>query len=115
MPTPQTKIPSNILKNEVDCCASALLPCGSSPDTFHVISPSISNGTQDLSANVVGNPHSQHSEPEAGGDAEASARQLTLDMCNASASDYECIFTSGATGEHYFGVATGSDLHPHFF
>jgi len=48
----------------------------------------------------MGNPHSLHSGPTTGGDAEAKARQLTLDMCNASASEYDCIFTSGATGRN---------------
>lgn len=56
---------------------------------------------QDLSANVMGNPHSQHSGPVAVSDGESKARQLTLDMCNASAGEYDCIFTSGATGESH--------------
>ena len=47
------------------------------------------------------NPHSQHGLAEEGvGAAQAvqQARQLTLDMCHASAEDYDVIFTSGATG-----------------
>lgn len=56
------------------------------------------------------NPHSQHGLAEEGiGAATAlqQARQLTLDMCQASAEDYEVVFTSGATGELFVAVKVG--------
>ncbi|KAK9822750.1 hypothetical protein WJX74_003955 [Apatococcus lobatus] len=56
---------------------------------------------QDMTHHLYTNPHSQHGLAEEGiGAAKAvqQARQLTLDMCQASAEDYEVIFTSGATG-----------------
>ena len=61
---------------------------------------------QDLEGKLYTNPHSGH---VAWGDdirameCEAEARALTLAMCNAPAEDYECIFTSGATGEPVAG------------
>lgn len=56
---------------------------------------------QDLESHLFGNPHSQHgwSGNEGSATAVAEARQLTLDMCNAPLGQYECIFTSGATGQ----------------
>ena len=55
---------------------------------------------QDMQSHVYGNPHSLQSWAPMEGSAQAvaEARRLTLEMCNASAADYECIFTSGATG-----------------
>ena len=53
---------------------------------------------QALSKGVFGNPHSQHNDLLDSAAAEDEARRLTLSMCNASAAEYECIFTSGATG-----------------
>ncbi len=55
---------------------------------------------QDLETHLFGNPHSQHgwSGNEGSAQAVAEARQLTLEMCNAPLGEYECIFTSGATG-----------------
>ncbi|KAK9787728.1 hypothetical protein WJX73_008150 [Symbiochloris irregularis] len=56
---------------------------------------------KDLEAHVYGNPHSLHGEllgEWGSGAAEAEARRLTLQMCSASAQDYVCIFTAGATG-----------------
>lgn len=56
---------------------------------------------QDLNGELYSNPHSGHVAWR--GDAssaavDAEARALTLEMCNASPEDYECIFVSGATG-----------------
>lgn len=55
---------------------------------------------QDLASHLFGNPHSQHgwSGSEGSAQAVAEARQLTLQMCNAPLGEYECVFTSGATG-----------------
>ena len=56
---------------------------------------------QDLESHLFGNPHSQHgwSGNEGSATAVAEARQLTLQMCNAPVGEYECVFTSGATGD----------------
>ncbi|CAL0328717.1 unnamed protein product [Lupinus luteus] len=51
----------------------------------------------DLTSNVYGNPHSQSESSSATLDILSDARQQVLDYCNASAKDYKCIFTSGAT------------------
>ncbi|KAK7292490.1 hypothetical protein RIF29_08271 [Crotalaria pallida] len=51
----------------------------------------------DLATNVYGNPHSQSESSSATLDILIDARQQVLDYCNASAKDYKCIFTSGAT------------------
>ncbi|KAE9620929.1 putative molybdenum cofactor sulfurtransferase [Lupinus albus] len=51
----------------------------------------------DLTSNVYGNPHSQSESSSATLDILNDARQQVLDYCNASAKDYKCIFTSGAT------------------
>ena len=56
---------------------------------------------QDLATRLYTNPHSGHATWD--GDPgtiemEAQARALTLAMCRARSEDYECIFTSGATG-----------------
>ncbi len=63
-------------------------------------SPSKPLSVQDMQSHVYGNPHSLQSWAPMEGSAQAvaEARRLTLEMCNASAADYECIFTSGATG-----------------
>ena len=56
---------------------------------------------QDLSGSLLTNPHSGHAAWGSDASAlerEAEARALTLAMCNAPAEEYECIFTSGATG-----------------
>ncbi len=55
---------------------------------------------QDLASHLFGNPHSQHgwSGNEGSAQAVAEARHLTLQMCNAPLGEYECVFTSGATG-----------------
>lgn len=55
---------------------------------------------QDLAGSVYGNPHT---EAGGGGDGTSAAaiedaRAATLAMCRASPADYECVFTSGATG-----------------
>ena len=57
---------------------------------------------QDLESHLFGNPHSQHGWSGNVGSAAAvaEARQLTLQMCNAPLGQYECVFTSGTTGEH---------------
>ena len=61
------------------------------------------NHVQDLTSHLFGNPHSQHgwSGNEGSAQAVAEARQLTLQMCNAPLGEYECIFTSGATGAQH--------------
>ena len=61
------------------------------------------NHVQDLASHLFGNPHSQHgwSGNEGSAQAVAEARQLTLQMCNAPLGEYECIFTSGATGAQH--------------
>ena len=56
---------------------------------------------QDLEGQLYTNPHSGHAawgSDISAMDCEAEARALTLAMCNTPAEDYECIFTSGATG-----------------
>ena len=56
---------------------------------------------QDLDGSLLTNPHSGHAAWGSDASAlerEAEARALTLAMCNAPAEEYECIFTSGATG-----------------
>lgn len=56
---------------------------------------------QDLEGKLYTNPHSGHAawgSDISAMDCEAEARALTLAMCHAKAEDYECIFTSGATG-----------------
>ncbi len=67
---------------------------------------------QELTAGVYGNPHSQHGLLEGQGSAaaEAEARALTLAMVNASPSDYECVFTSGATGTFFLAVTLGPSV-----
>ena len=56
---------------------------------------------QDLERKLYTNPHSGHAawgSDISAMDCEAEARALTLALCHATAEDYECIFTSGATG-----------------
>lgn len=48
---------------------------------------------------MMGNPHSGWGGPAGYAAAAAEARAATLALCNASSADYECIFTSGATGK----------------
>ncbi|XP_057461598.1 molybdenum cofactor sulfurase isoform X2 [Actinidia eriantha] len=50
-----------------------------------------------LTTNVYGNPHSQSDTSLATSDIVREARQQVLDFCHASARDYKCILTSGAT------------------
>ncbi|KAL2928144.1 Molybdenum cofactor sulfurase [Bienertia sinuspersici] len=52
---------------------------------------------KDLTSNVYGNPHSQSDSSMDTSDIIRECRQLVLDYCNASAKEYKCIFTSGAT------------------
>ncbi|CAK7355477.1 unnamed protein product [Dovyalis caffra] len=52
---------------------------------------------KDFSSNVYANPHSHSDSSSATSDIIREARQLVLDYCNASAKEYKCIFTSGAT------------------
>lgn len=59
---------------------------------------------QDMTSHAYGNPHT-----DAGGGGPAGstvliehARSETLAMCNVSSAEYECVFTSGATGEDSF-------------
>ena len=54
---------------------------------------------QVLSTSTLGNPHSLHGGTQQGEDAESIGRRLTLDMCNADPKEYDCVFTSGATGK----------------
>ena len=59
---------------------------------------------QDLEGQLYTNPHSGHAawgSDISAMDCEAEARALTLAMCNAPAEEYECIFTSGATGARH--------------
>ncbi|XP_058218468.1 molybdenum cofactor sulfurase isoform X1 [Rhododendron vialii] len=50
-----------------------------------------------LTTSVFGNPHSQSDSSLATAEIIRETRQQVLDFCNASARDYKCIFTSGAT------------------
>ncbi|KMT00618.1 hypothetical protein BVRB_9g219130 [Beta vulgaris subsp. vulgaris] len=52
---------------------------------------------KDLTSNVYGNPHSQSDSSMATSEIIKECRQQVLDYCNASAKEYKCIFTSGAT------------------
>ncbi|CAO2815208.1 unnamed protein product [Amaranthus hypochondriacus] len=52
---------------------------------------------KDLTSNVFGNPHSQSDSSTATSEIIRECRQQVLDYCNASAKEYKCIFTSGAT------------------
>ncbi|XP_021731766.1 molybdenum cofactor sulfurase-like isoform X2 [Chenopodium quinoa] len=52
---------------------------------------------KDLTLNVYGNPHSQSDSSLATSEIIRECRQQVLDYCNASAKEYKCIFTSGAT------------------
>ena len=47
---------------------------------------------------MLGNPHSKWGGPAGFSAIDAAARQVTLDMCGAAPGEYECVFTSGATG-----------------
>ena len=47
---------------------------------------------------MLGNPHSKWGGPAGYSALDAAARQATLDMCGAPPGEYECIFTSGASG-----------------
>lgn len=63
--------------------------------------PEDASALQDLAGSLLTNPHSGHAAWGSDASAlerEAEARALTLAMCNAPAEEYECIFTSGATG-----------------
>ena len=63
--------------------------------------PEDESALQDLAGSLLTNPHSGHAAWGSDASAlerEAEARALTLAMCNAPAEEYECIFTSGATG-----------------
>lgn len=75
----------------------------SAPTIIHLLTASICHVVvQDLEAHVYGNPHSLHGEllgEWGSGAAETEARRLTMQMCSASAQDYVCIFTAGATGD----------------
>ena len=78
---------------------------------------SLMHHVQDLVSHLFGNPHSQHgwSGNEGSAQAVTETRQLTLHMCNAPLGEYECIFTSGATGApHVHGHDKSSSCtHPH--
>lgn len=52
---------------------------------------------KDLTSNVYGNPHSLSDSSMATSEIIRECRQQVLDYCNASAKEYKCIFTSGAT------------------
>ncbi|KAL9226061.1 hypothetical protein vseg_001913 [Gypsophila vaccaria] len=52
---------------------------------------------RDLTSNLYSNPHSQSDSSMATSEIIRDCRQQVLDYCNASAKDYKCIFTSGAT------------------
>ncbi|KNA16459.1 hypothetical protein SOVF_088940 isoform A [Spinacia oleracea] len=52
---------------------------------------------KDLTSNVYGNPHSQSDSSLATSEIIRECRQQVLDYFNASAKEYKCIFTSGAT------------------
>ncbi|KAF9678625.1 hypothetical protein SADUNF_Sadunf07G0054000 [Salix dunnii] len=52
---------------------------------------------KDFSSNIYANPHSQSDSSSATSDIIREVRQQVLDYCNASAKEYKCIFTSGAT------------------
>ncbi len=51
-----------------------------------------------MAGSVLGNPHSKWGGPAGYSALDAAARQATLDMCGALPGEYECVFTSGATG-----------------
>ncbi|KAL8126629.1 hypothetical protein AgCh_013760 [Apium graveolens] len=50
-----------------------------------------------LNSTVYGNPHTQSNVSSSTSDIVREARQQVLNFCNASAKEYKCIFTSGAT------------------
>ncbi|XP_011012124.1 PREDICTED: molybdenum cofactor sulfurase isoform X2 [Populus euphratica] len=52
---------------------------------------------KDFNSNIYANPHSQSDSSSATSDIIREVRQQVLDYCNASAKEYRCIFTSGAT------------------
>ncbi|GMG99326.1 hypothetical protein Nepgr_001166 [Nepenthes gracilis] len=52
---------------------------------------------KDLTSNVYGNPHSQSDSSLVTASIVRECRQKVLDYFNASAKEYKCIFTSGAT------------------
>ncbi|GAB2286645.1 Molybdenum cofactor sulfurase [Dionaea muscipula] len=52
---------------------------------------------RDLTSNLYGNPHSQSDSSIATANILRECRQQVLDFLNASAKEYKCIFTSGAT------------------
>lgn len=55
---------------------------------------------QDLLGGLYGNPHSSYGWAQHVSEAaEARVRQLTLALCRADPQQYECVLTSGATGE----------------
>ena len=62
--------------------------------------PTLRVNAQDMTSHAYGNPHT-----DAGGGGPAGSQVLvertrneTLAMCNVSPADYDCVFTSGATG-----------------
>lgn len=71
--------------------------------------------TQDLLQNVYSNPHSEQGLGEGASLAAVDTlRQKTLQFCNASPAEYECILTSGATGETiFFNNQTKNTLASH--
>ncbi|XP_078437514.1 molybdenum cofactor sulfurase (LOS5) (ABA3) isoform X2 [Wolffia australiana] len=52
---------------------------------------------KDFTSNIYGNPHSQSESSMATSDIISRARRQVLELCNASSTEYACIFTSGAT------------------
>ena len=65
---------------------------------------------QDFGLEVLGNPHSQLDGGVGIAARMEEARRLTLQLCNAGADEYECVFTSGATGTRRFWIVHG-ELH----
>ena len=61
---------------------------------------------------MMGNPHSGWGGPGGYTAVQAEARAATLALCNAAPADYECIFTSGATGEAEVALTAAVALIP---
>lgn len=72
----------------------------------------LSEVLRELSSSLHGNPHSEAGWGESRSAAADAARLLTLQACGADTEQYECIFTSGATGGVVSKKSLSIDITP---